>query len=402
MFMSKRTMRPIGRILLDGGFLSHPDLGFALEEQKRTNELLGQVLVRMGVLDSMDIKAVLSVQEHLDCAEDVVKTAAGVRRMLGELLVQAGHITNKQLEQALAEQKRSKEKLGEVLMRQGLLTGQQLEGVLDFQRNQDAGVSSPGPLRLGELLVSTGAISRGQLDYALQKQAGTLKKLGEVLVEQGYARPHQIKRGVRLQQMLLTAALVALLAACGSGAGAPEINTPASTSAAASSNAGQQQAYVNYLTVTLDEYGLVQPNFYYSTNNNSFWSIQADVAQNVWDPNFASVIRIDIPKAGDGELPGIGGKTYAIEDNPLYEKFPGSFLVFNGQRSTLKKVEQGTISFTPDTTAADKVNGAFDVVLVDHDSTTIPAPQYHLKGVFKFKMGTYGPSASTITAAAEQ
>ena len=48
--MGQSAKRHIGRILLDGRFLSQQDLDHALIEQTRTKELLGQVLVRMGVL----------------------------------------------------------------------------------------------------------------------------------------------------------------------------------------------------------------------------------------------------------------------------------------------------------------------------------------------------------------
>ena len=86
-------------------------------------------------------------------------------------------------------------------------------------------------------------------------------------------------------------------------------------------------------------------------------------------------------------MPSVGGKTFSIEDNPQYEKFPGTFLVFNGEKSTLKKVSQGTITFSPDS-AASQATGDFDVTLVDNDSSIDPAPQYHLKGMFNFKLGT--------------
>ena len=133
MLKQKQNKRFIGQILIDGGFLPQQNVEAALEEQKKTNELIGQVLVRMNIIDPADIKVALSVQEHLDRVEDAVKLAAGVRRLLGDLLVQAGRITSEQLELAIAEQKRSGEKLGEVLVRQGLLTKRELYGVLDFQ-----------------------------------------------------------------------------------------------------------------------------------------------------------------------------------------------------------------------------------------------------------------------------
>ena len=80
---------------------------------------------------------------------------------------------------------------------------------------------------------------------------------------------------------------------------------------------------------------------------------------------YETVIRIDILKSGNGVMPIIGGKTFSIEDNPQYEKFPGTFLVFNGEKSTLKKVSQGTITFSPDS-AASQATGDFDVTLVDN------------------------------------
>jgi hypothetical protein len=211
--MQKQNKSLIGQILINGGFLASHDLELALAEQRRTNELLGKVLVRMGVLDPIDLQAALSIQKYLHEPEEAVKIAAGVRKMLGDLLVQAGHLPGDKLEQALAEQKRSGGKLGEILVRMGLLNERQLITVLDYQQNQTEGKNSPGPLKLGEIMLSSGYISRQQLDEALHRQTSFKKKLGEVLIDGGFAQPHHVKNGVRLQQMLLSAVLAALLTA---------------------------------------------------------------------------------------------------------------------------------------------------------------------------------------------
>lgn len=211
MTLQIKAGRYIGQILVDGGFLSLRDIELALEEQRNTNELLGQVLTRMGILDSADLRAALSVQEHLVRLEDAVKTAAGVRKTLGALLLQAGSISEEQLEQALAEQRKSGEKLGEVFVRLGFLTARQLDALLEFQHGQERAGQACGPLRLGDILVSSGQISREQLEHALRRQAATSKKLGEVLIEEGYAQPRQVSHGIQLQQKLLTAVLVAIL-----------------------------------------------------------------------------------------------------------------------------------------------------------------------------------------------
>lgn len=194
------------------------------------------------------------------------------------------------------------------------------------------------------------------------------------------------RQGMRLQFMFLTVMLAALLTACGgSNAG---INT---VSADTNNEKSAAAGYPNYFEISSTTYNILKPNFYYSTDNVSFWSIQAAVANGVWDDNERCIVRIDIQKSTSGEMPAIN-KTFSIEANPLYEQFPGVFLVFNGEKSTNKKVEQGIISFAPDSIASDLVHGTFDVILTDYDSPDVPAPQYRLQGSFSFEMGTYGPA----------
>ena len=113
--------RPLGRILVDGAFIAPETLDAALREQELTNALLGEILVRLGALDSAELETALAVQRDFAKVEDAVRAAAGVRRMLGELLLSARRITSVQLDAALSEQKRSGGKLGEALVRLGYL-----------------------------------------------------------------------------------------------------------------------------------------------------------------------------------------------------------------------------------------------------------------------------------------
>ncbi|WP_224957108.1 Ig-like domain-containing protein [Geomonas subterranea] len=201
--------RALGQILVDGKFLSKGTLDRALEQQKQTHELLGAVLVRMGVLRPSDVDVPLMIQGHLSSMEDAVKLAAGQRQLLGSLLVLSGKITAAQLDHAIAEHQRTGERLGEVFIRLGMLTEIQLKGLLELQHNQESPASTP--LRLGELLVSSGFITRQQLDLALAKQSRTGQKLGEVIVAEGFARRSQINHVVRLQKMCINSVLAAIL-----------------------------------------------------------------------------------------------------------------------------------------------------------------------------------------------
>lgn len=59
--------------------------------------------------------------------------AAILKQKLGDILVQAGYITEKQLEESLAEQKTSGKRLGTILVQKGYVTEQSLIEVLEFQ-----------------------------------------------------------------------------------------------------------------------------------------------------------------------------------------------------------------------------------------------------------------------------
>lgn len=203
------SKRLLGKVLVDGEIILREDLEAALAEQNRTNEMLGEILVRMGVVDPAEIAAAVSIQSDLASLEDAVKAAAGVRLLLGELLLKAGKITREQLNEALAEQRRSGERLGEVLVRKGLLSENELDVALAFQQYQGGEAPGSVKLRLGEILVTTGQITREQLDAVLGHQKISGKKIGELLLESGIVEPRQVESGLKLQERLVAAALIA-------------------------------------------------------------------------------------------------------------------------------------------------------------------------------------------------
>jgi len=215
--------RPLGQVLLDGGFATPSDLDRALEERARTNDLLEEIVLRLGIIDPWELESILSIQGDLTTIEGAIQAAVGTRKLLGELLLDARRITADQLEQALREQEKTGEKLGEILVRRGLLTDAERDAVLVFQKRQGEGPASK--FCLGEILVATGQITREQLDRALAKQRVNRKRIGELLVEAGHVHPHQVERTLKLQRKIVTAALVAMLAMAGS-AGAQEASRP--------------------------------------------------------------------------------------------------------------------------------------------------------------------------------
>jgi len=207
----RMTRQLLGKILVNGDFISPDDLQEAIERQHQTSAQLGEILVGMGVLSDDELGVILSVQREFVSPKAAMKAAAGISELLGELLLRAKRLTPESVESALEEQHQTGEKLGSIFVRMGVLHESELEAVLAFQRQQRAKRTDPSPLRLGEVLVRMRVITREKINEALRSQKGSQKKIGEVLVEAGHIKPDQLSRGLRLQQKLLTAALVTAL-----------------------------------------------------------------------------------------------------------------------------------------------------------------------------------------------
>lgn len=199
-------------ILVNGTWMSQQRLERALADQQNAIDLIADVLHGMGVLDAANTKLALAAQNHALPLNEAIKAAAGVRHLLGNLLISNGHITREQLDLALQEQLRSGEKLGEVLVRLGFLEGKQRDAMLASQFELQQVFPTPVAFRLGDILISAGFITREQLEDALERQKHSKKKIGELLVEGGYVKQYQIDHGIRLQNVLVTAALGTVMA----------------------------------------------------------------------------------------------------------------------------------------------------------------------------------------------
>src|SRR3989337_1497725 len=113
-------------------------------------------------------------------------TLQPIKRLLGQVLVDGGFISDHDLERALQEQKHSNEMLGEVLIRMGVLAPGDLSAALYAQGElascEDALRSAAGPRQLlGELPPTAKPISPEHFDIAPEKHWRTGERLGEIL-----------------------------------------------------------------------------------------------------------------------------------------------------------------------------------------------------------------------------
>ncbi len=60
---NSREKVPIGKLLLADGLILPQDLEFALEHQKYSRQLLGEILVRMNALTQNELDRILKLQK---------------------------------------------------------------------------------------------------------------------------------------------------------------------------------------------------------------------------------------------------------------------------------------------------------------------------------------------------
>ena len=114
------------------------------------------------------------------------------RGLLGELLIREGLITEAQLQQALSVQRSEEQRtpLGQILVRLEVITQRQLNQVLDRYRKK---------YRLGDILVETEAITDDQLQIALDHQKKTGLRLGDVLLQLNFVTEEEVNKALCTQ-----------------------------------------------------------------------------------------------------------------------------------------------------------------------------------------------------------
>ena len=173
---------------------------------------LSEILAALGVRDGAELVSRLNIGAYLGHRDGLQMLAAGEQLRLGELLQAAQRLTGVQIEDALAEQRRSKKLLGRILVERKLLSAKECEVVLAFEQHQRGKARNATKLYLGNILVAIGLITSEQLADALQWQTVQGGKLGEALVAVGHVVEEQVKHGLRMQRKLVAAVLLAALA----------------------------------------------------------------------------------------------------------------------------------------------------------------------------------------------
>lgn len=148
--------RQLGELLVAEELLTEDELEQALAEQATTGRLLGQIIVSNGYLSAFSLARVLSEQHGVQLSPREGTPAAPTLvpsqpdqawRPLGKLLVDLELLTESQLDRALTAQREDGGRLGEILVSRGLLSGGELAQALAEQHGVELGVQNEAELK---------------------------------------------------------------------------------------------------------------------------------------------------------------------------------------------------------------------------------------------------------------
>jgi hypothetical protein len=136
--------QPLGTLLVEHGLLTAAELDRALAEQRRTGRLLGQVLVTRGYVSASSLVRALAAQHGVALRRTPERANSHDRlrtrgwRPLGRMLVELEYIDADDLARVLTEQKEHPERLlGEILVADGYISEAELAFALAEQHGVD-------------------------------------------------------------------------------------------------------------------------------------------------------------------------------------------------------------------------------------------------------------------------
>jgi hypothetical protein len=184
-FQSEIDDVSLGNYLLKTETITKIHLEEALRIQQRGRQVLGELLVSMGLCSAQDIENVIQFQR------EVRETHRSGVEKLGSILIQQGKVPPPKVDEAVKLQSIGRQPFGAILVALGACTADDIMQALDIQQRWRSRPRPPGD-RLGEVLVKQGIITEKALEDPLLEHMRDEKPLGRILIDRNICTPEQI------------------------------------------------------------------------------------------------------------------------------------------------------------------------------------------------------------------
>lgn len=184
-FQSEIDDVSLGNYLLKTETITKTHMEEALRIQQRGRQVLGELLVSMGLCSATDIENVIQFQR------EVRETHRSGVEKLGSILIHAGKVPPPKVEEAVKLQGIGRQPFGAILVALGACTADDIIEALDIQAKWRARERPPGD-RLGEVLVRQGVVSEEELEGPLLEHMREERPLGRILIDRNICVPEQI------------------------------------------------------------------------------------------------------------------------------------------------------------------------------------------------------------------
>jgi hypothetical protein len=175
----------MGNYLVKTDTITKIQLEEALRIQQRGRQVLGEMLVTLGMCTDNDIAKIVNLQKEV---RDAFRS--GVQR-LGDLLITNSKVPAHIVDEALRTQSIGRQPFGAILIALKACTSEDVNLALEIQHNWRSRPKDRGD-RLGEVLVRHGILTDAQLEAPLLRHMREEKPLGRILVEEGVCSPEAI------------------------------------------------------------------------------------------------------------------------------------------------------------------------------------------------------------------
>lgn len=175
----------LGNYLLKTDTITKIHLEEALRIQQRGRQVLGELLVSMGLCSGKDIENVLQLQK------EVRETHRSGVEKLGSILIHCGKVPPAKIEEAVKLQSMGRQPFGAILVAMGACGADDVMLALDIQTQWRNRQRPPGD-RLGEVLVRQGIVTEERLAQPLLEHLREEKPLGRILIERNICTPEAI------------------------------------------------------------------------------------------------------------------------------------------------------------------------------------------------------------------